>query len=79
MVRVLILDPLSSIRVTIPSGFFIGEEGGEAVLRRFESGGEYAVRHAGERVVLQGGGTTIHEAPVITIRGTGEGNMLSNP
>jgi stage II sporulation protein D len=77
-VRVLILDPLPGIRVRIPSEFFVGEETGGTPLRRFESGGEYIVRHSGGKAVLQRAGKTVHEAPVITINSAGGGNIYIN-
>ena len=78
VVRVLVTEPASSIRVRISSAFFVGENPTEPPVRRFDSGGDLTIRSAGNRLILKRSGKDLHEAPVITIRKTGEGNTYIN-
>jgi stage II sporulation protein D len=78
LVRVLVLEALSSVRVRISSEFSIGDGAGDTPLKRFESGGEFVVRYSGGKVVLQKAGESVQEAPVITLVGSGDGNTYIN-
>jgi len=78
VVRVLIQEPHSDVRVRIPSAFFIAEGPDEPPLKRFESGGEYVVRLAGNAVAIRGSGGKLHEAPVISLACAGSGNIYIN-
>ena len=78
VVRVLILEPRPDVRVRIPSAFFIAEGLDEPPLKRFESGGEYIVRLAGNAVAIRGSGGDLHEAHVISLTCAGSGNVYIN-
>ena len=78
VVRVLILEPRPDVRVRIPSAFFIAEGPDEPPLKRFESGGEYIVRLAGNAVTIRGSGRELHKAPVISLTYGGSGSIYIN-
>jgi stage II sporulation protein D len=78
VVRVLILEPCSNARVRIPSAFFLAEGPDEPPLKRFESGGEFVVRHAGGTLTIGGSGGELHKAPVISLSCPGSGSIYIN-
>jgi stage II sporulation protein D len=79
MVRVLVLEVRSSVKVRLPKAFYLGEEPGGAPLRRFERGGDITASSTarGEvRITMEG--KTVHEAPVIVITPAAEGSIYIN-
>jgi len=77
IVRVLILEPCSNVRVRIPSAFAVGEEPGTP-LACFDSGGEFVVRERGGALSMRGPGADLKDRPVLHVTCPGEGNIYIN-
>jgi hypothetical protein len=76
--RVLILDARQSVRIRTRSAFFIGGKQNEAPLKRIEEGGDFTVRHSGDRVKLVKGSAALLEAPLLSIRSASGANIYVN-
>lgn len=78
VVRVLILEPNRDVRARIPSAFFVSEGPDEPPIKRFDSGGEFVVRPAGDALTIRGSGGELHKAPVISLSCPGSGSIYIN-
>lgn len=78
-VRVLILEASKTVRVRVPSSFYLGESQQGTPLSRSETGGSFVVRPNGDEVeMLKSKGGLVHKAPLIAIRHNSEKNIYIN-
>jgi stage II sporulation protein D len=68
IVRVLVLDAGTRVRVRIHSAFFIAESWDAAPLRKFEKGGDFVIRSSGESVELVEQHRIVFEAQIVMLK-----------
>jgi stage II sporulation protein D len=77
-VRVLILEPRSSVRVRVPNGFYLSEAMEAAPLKRFERGGDFTVSASSDQVKMRDSRSMLHEAAMLVIMPATDSNIYIN-